>query len=152
MAASLALSASGEAAWAIGTTYYVSPNGSGVTCTQTDPCAIGNASVGPGSELVLLPGDYMMGNTPLSSLNSADIHGLAGQPRPRIFSTYSFSAWDLGLNNTNMTFRHIEVYTTGPTGITVNGTGTNIVDDVIISATGVAGNGCAPGTTRSWPW
>lgn len=146
-AAALALAMFGGVATASATTYYVTPApGPGADCfTPATACFITNAdSVGPGSEVVIEPGDYMVGNDQLSSLNTANFHGVAGQPRPRIFSTYAFAAWDLGLNASNMTLRHVELYTTGPTGITVNGTGTSTVEDVVIGATGSFGTGCTP--------
>src|SRR5947208_4887771 len=111
------------AAIASAQTYYVSPTGSGLSCTQVDPCAIEQGtSVGPGSEVVVLPGHYTV-STGLSSLNTANIHGLDGAPRPLISSTYAFPAWQLGNGAANMTFRHIEIETTGTSAIAVSGSG-----------------------------
>jgi hypothetical protein len=135
------------AAIASAQTYYVSPTGSGVACTQVDPCAIEQGtSVGPGSEVVVLPGQYTV-STGLSSLNTANIHGLDGQPRPQISSTYAFAAWSLGNGAANMTFRHIEIETTGSSGVAISGTGTNSIEDVVIGSQGATGSGCAPSLT-----
>jgi hypothetical protein len=102
--------------------------------------------VGPGSEVVVLPGHYTV-SAPLSSLNTADIHGLDGQPRPTISSTYAFAAWSLGSGTANMTFRHIEIETTGLSGVMISGNGTSSVEDVVITATGAGGSGCAASVT-----
>ena len=143
--ASFAFALIGAAA-ASAQTFFVSPNGSGLSCTQTIPCSIENGtSVGPNSEVVVMPGDYTV-TTPLSSLNTANIHGVDGQPRPRITSTTNAAAaWALGsIGMQNMTFRHIEIDTTAQTGIELSGSGTNAVEDVVVTATGANGSGCAP--------
>src|SRR4029079_3346582 len=142
VAAVLAASLAFGAAIASAQTYYVSPSGSGITCTQVDPCAIEQGtSVGPGSEVVVEPGHYTV-STGLSSLNSANIHGVDGQPRPTISSTYAFAAWALGNGASNMNFRHIEIETTGTRGLDVSGSGASTVEAVVIHST--AGNGCSP--------
>jgi hypothetical protein len=108
-------------------------------------CALdaGTSNPGPGGELVVLPGDYMVGTAPLNSLNSADVHGVAGQPRPRIFSTRMFSAWDVGgFSGPTITFRHLEIHTIG-SGLAVSGTGTTTVEDVVSTATGASSAGCS---------
>jgi hypothetical protein len=132
------------------TTRYVTPNPApGADClSPATACAL-NASTsngGPGDELVVLPGDYMVGTEQLNSLNSGDVHGVAGQPRPRIFSTYEFSAWTVGSFGTppTITFRHIEIHTTGSSGISVTGLGATTVEDVVATATGGPSAGCAP--------
>jgi hypothetical protein len=133
-------------------TYYATPNPNpGAACTQADPCAIEQAvAAPPNSEVVILPGDYTVSNG-LNTLNTADVHGVAGQPRPRISSTYEFPAWALGgFSAPTITLRHIELETTGGTGLAPSGTGTTTIEDVVVNATGTSGAGCAPaGSTGS---
>jgi hypothetical protein len=148
LSTTLAFGLVGGAATAAAATRYLSPNPApGADCNSpATACALTTSTSNPfpGDEIVLMPGDYMVGNQQLASLNSGNIHGLDGEPRPRIFSTYGFTAWAFGNVATNMTVRHLEIYTTGVGGLSVHGTGTNTVEDVVIHATGTNGNGCVP--------
>ena len=62
------------------------------SCTQAAPCQLGHAIGGAsaGDEVIVEPGDYAV-SSPLNAPVSMDLHGVAGQPRPRL----------LGANNLN---------------------------------------------------
>src|SRR5690348_17154426 len=74
---------------------YASPNGAGI-CAAADPCAIKQAveGAGPGDEVIVNPGDYPLSG-PIHAAKPVTIHGLAGQPRPRLL----FTAGGLQLDN-----------------------------------------------------
>src|SRR5262249_29619973 len=146
-AAAVVVSLTFGAAVASATTYYVAPDGQGNNCTQAEPCPItvGANAIG---EVVVLPGDYMVSDQ-IFSLNTADIHGVAGQPRPRIFSTHSGEpSWQIGSFGTppTITLRHIELNTTGSAGVSAGGLGSTTLEDVIVRATGggVGATACQP--------
>jgi hypothetical protein len=63
---------------------YASPTGSG-DCTSVNPCSITQAVQGAntGDEVILSPGDYPLSAT-LEAPHQITIHGIAGQPRPRL--------------------------------------------------------------------
>src|SRR3954452_6537066 len=108
LCASLTVAVLGSASWAAlanGATVYATPSPDATAdCSQAHPCDIGTAvAAGPGSEVVVLPGTYSVSTT-LFAGNTVDIHGVAGQPRPKIVSTYGFGA--LQLFNPNTTLRH----------------------------------------------
>jgi hypothetical protein len=148
--ASLAISLAFGVAVASATTYYVTPNPQpGADCTTpATACDITAGTSVNDAEVVVLPGDYTV-STGLSTLNPANIHGLDGSPRPRIFSTYGFAAWTLGSHympgpGPTITFRHLEIETTGGSGLQTSGNGSTTIDDVVMNATGPGGAGCAP--------
>ena len=62
---------------------YAAPSGSGTACTAAGPCSLKQAveAADDGDEVIVAPGDY-----PLTGLHAMDvtIHGIAGQPRPRL--------------------------------------------------------------------
>src|SRR5215213_8491229 len=64
---------------------YASPNGSGTACSSAVPCAITQAITAAtgGDEVIVTPGDYGLAAT-LSDPATLTIHGVAGQPRPRL--------------------------------------------------------------------
>jgi hypothetical protein len=77
----------GTTAPAVGATQlYASPNGTGSACTSASPCGIVTAfaKANTGDEVIVNPGDY----GPISSTLFADtnmyVHGVHGQPPPRI--------------------------------------------------------------------
>lgn len=79
------------AAPATAATRYASPSGTGLACSQASPCDIQTAVEGPGvianDEVILLPGDYAVGANSLVPPVAVDMHGVLGQPRPRILSS-----------------------------------------------------------------
>jgi hypothetical protein len=77
--------ASSVSAASAATQRYASPAGAGTACSSASPCgiaqAIGNASLG--DEVIVNSGDYPLTATLTSSFQNT-IHGIAGQPRPRL--------------------------------------------------------------------
>jgi hypothetical protein len=64
---------------------YASPVGAGSGCSSATPCSITQAisGAGAGDEVIVNPGDYPLTAT-LSAPSAMTIHGVAGQPRPRL--------------------------------------------------------------------
>jgi len=64
---------------------YASPTGTGTDCTAAKPCSIINAveNASTGDEVIVKPGDYPLTET-LFPPAQTTIHGVAGQPRPRL--------------------------------------------------------------------
>src|SRR3954451_9009896 len=128
-----------SAAWAAGAsgaTVFATPNPDGVhDCSQAHPCDIGTAvAAGPGSEVIVLPGTYTVSTT-LFAGNNVDIHGVAGEPRPQIVSSYGFGA--MQLFDANTTVRHLEISTSGSIGLELENAG-QLIEDVVVSAVGDA--------------
>ena len=82
---------------------FADPAGTGDCTTAQTPCSYeaAIAGAGNGDEVILAPGDYGSAVSPRTTTVYAyqqlDVHGAAGQPRPRIFSNATFP---LGLANT----------------------------------------------------
>jgi hypothetical protein len=72
---------------------FAEPGGNGptATCPRSNPCdiqpAVESPSVTAGDEVVVLPGNYSLGNDLLGPEQPISLHGAAGQPRPRLSST-----------------------------------------------------------------
>jgi hypothetical protein len=79
------VAASSVSAASAATQRYASPAGAGTACSPASPCsiaqAIGNSSLG--DEVIVNPGDYPLTATLTSGFQNT-IHGVAGQPRPRL--------------------------------------------------------------------
>jgi hypothetical protein len=77
--------ASIPAAASAATQRYASPAGAGSGCSSASPCSITEAisGAGAGDEVFVNPGDYPLTAT-LSTPFAMTIHGVAGQPRPRL--------------------------------------------------------------------
>jgi hypothetical protein len=78
--------ASIPAAASAATQRYASPTGSGPEpCASASPCAIKQAveAANAGDEVIVAPGDYPLAAT-LTAPSQITIHGVAGQPRPRL--------------------------------------------------------------------
>ena len=111
---------------------YASPGGAGSACTAAAPCdvltAVGFAA--KDDEVIVNPGVYQLGAT-LQNKVSLDIHGVDGQPRPRIY--FTGAAWG-GYFNYGANVRHLEFIMLSP-GVAL-WTGSGMVDDVVASASG----------------
>jgi hypothetical protein len=86
---------------------YASPSGSG-DCSSASPCQITKAVSGAtaGDEVIVKPGDYPLTST-LSDPAQITIHGVAGQPRPRLLFS---GAGQEGLEVTHgSTLRYVQV-------------------------------------------
>lgn len=86
---------------------YASPTGSG-DCSSASPCDVTQAVNGAaaGDEVIVAPGDYPL-TTTLFTQAPITIHGVAGQPRPRLFFS---GPGQMGLHLANdSTLRYVEV-------------------------------------------
>src|SRR5262249_44116045 len=83
--AGLAAAAIGSSPASAAAQRYASPSGSGTACTAAAPCALTQAITGAssGDEVIVEPGDYPL-TASLSSPLLITIHGVAGEPRPRL--------------------------------------------------------------------
>jgi hypothetical protein len=65
---------------------YASPAGSGTTCASAIPCSLETAVTGAGNgdEIIIAPGDYGPVSVNLNLPANAYVHGVHGQPAPRI--------------------------------------------------------------------
>ena len=154
----LALPAAAQAA-----TQYVAPTGSGGACSAATPCSVttGINTAATGDEVVVAPGDYGSEATPLTdvlspSSTNLDVHGVAGQPRPRIFTTadYGFS---IGGSAAGSRFSHLEIDAvrpasnpSGQVGFAIIAATTGspapiVVDDVVVRRIGGSGYACLVG-------
>jgi hypothetical protein len=78
-------------------TRYAAPSGTGTACTQASPCGVETAVeivAQNGDEVVLATGDYNIGGE-LFVDRAINVHGAAGQPRPRILSSGGSDAVDV---------------------------------------------------------
>jgi hypothetical protein len=86
---------------------YASAGGSGTACSAASPCSITQAvsDAQAGDEVIVNPGDYSL-TTALVTSKPITIHGVAGQPRPRLqFDGPSQS----GLSIDDSTLRYVEI-------------------------------------------
>ncbi len=94
---------------------YASPNGSDPACSAVSPCsirqAVEDASSTGSDEVIVAPGDYPL-TTTLATPYPMTIHGVAGQPRPRLLFSGGTEA---GLRVIGSTLRYVEVDQSGPT-------------------------------------
>ncbi|WP_026912225.1 hypothetical protein [Patulibacter minatonensis] len=140
-------------------TRYVTPSGSGAACTTAAPCAIatGVGGAGAGDEVQVAPGDYGSASTPLTiglspSGAGIDIHGVAGQPRPRIFTTADYGV-TISSPATHVSHLQIEAVRSsgvGQIGLAVTAATTGspspvVVDDVVVRRVGGTGYACLLG-------
>src|SRR4051812_26276862 len=81
----LAAAASTAPAASAATQRYASPTGSGTACSSASPCSIRQAveDAAGGDEVIVNPGDYPL-TAALEKTAQITIHGVAGQPRPRL--------------------------------------------------------------------
>jgi hypothetical protein len=92
---------------------FAEPGGGGPEpCLETDPCdiqiAVESGAVNNGDEVVLLSGDYNLGAGQLTINDTINLHGQAGQPRPRITAT-GVPALESGPNGDNSTVSDLEL-------------------------------------------
>ena len=120
---------------------FASPTGSGTCATAEDACSYQAAVLGAaiGDEVILAPGDYGSPASPVTadvlSYNQLDVHGVAGQPRPRIFSSATYS---LGLFNPASVARHLEIHrTTSNAGVAFDAYA-SVIDDIVVITPGGA--------------
>jgi hypothetical protein len=134
--ASLALAAPASAAQR-----YTTPDATLTSgpCPATSPCQIDvavNQAVA-GDEVVVAPGTYSVG-TQLDPVGAIDLHGVAGQPRPRLLSTPGATSALLSFK-TGGTVRHLRIDATGPAQDAVTLQGVVADDLILLSDTGDGG-------------
>lgn len=117
---------------------YASPAGSGTACTSASPCGITQAVSGAsaGDEVIVNPGDYALTATLATNANlPITIHGVAGQPRPRLLFS---GPGEFGLRVNGATLRYVEVDQASPQSALFADYGAS-VDQVIAKAQGDSG-------------
>src|SRR5688572_26547760 len=91
---------------------FAAPGAGATGCTGNDPCDIATAinGAGAGDEVILASGDYSAPN-PLVSTAGIVVHGIEGQPRPRILGALggNFDKIVLDLSGPGASVRHLEV-------------------------------------------
>ena len=117
---------------------FASPTGTGTACTEASPCSLQTAVEDPavmdGDEVIMAPGDYVESDS-LVANDAINIHGVAGQPRPRIFNS---GVQGLLMASFDFPSRiaHLELYHSGiGQGI---GLIQGVVEDVFVRSSGQA--------------
>lgn len=108
LVAAIAAVASSAPAASAATQRYASPGGGGTTCSAAVPCDFRQAVEGAkaGDEVIVTPGDYTL-TQDVNDPAALTIHGVAGQPRPRLH--FSGPTGDgLWLEN-GSTLRYVEI-------------------------------------------
>jgi hypothetical protein len=124
------------AAPASAATRYAAPAGSGGPNTCLDPatpCQLQHALVqaDPGDEVVVQPGDYPTANT-VQVGDRVDLHGVAGQPRPRIVYSGAAEALTVAFAAAGTTIRHLELESPSGSGLLL--VGSTVVREVLVRA------------------
>jgi hypothetical protein len=116
---------------------YASPGGNG-DCSAANPCSITDAIEGAkaGDEVIVTPGDYQPPGS-ISDHAKVTIHGVAGQPRPRLHFGGAGRLWV----QFGSTLRYVEVIR--PSSNTALSTKSAVVDQVIVRAAGDSAVGAA---------
>jgi hypothetical protein len=116
-------------------TRYATPDGSSSPLNPCDdsgnPCTLQRAiaTAIPGDEIVVEPGDYPESLTIVLD-SRVYIHGVAGQPRPRILSSTYGGAAALQVNAPGTRLRDLEVQHTGR-GVLLLGTADSVRESVV---------------------
>jgi hypothetical protein len=123
----LGAAALSPSAWAA-TQRYAIPGGGGTDCSAAVPCKITTAVQGAhaGDEVILNPGDYPMFDDIVDPA-PITIHGVAGQPRPRLL----FTGPQFVSLHTGSVLRYVEVDQTVPGAVWATGA---LLDQVIVRA------------------
>src|SRR3954453_2697363 len=118
---------------------YASPSGSGSTCSQTSPCAIGVAvnNASTGDEVIVNPGDYSVGTVLNPPLN-AYVHGIQGQAPPRIHFAPGSYLW-LSAQGTRASYLSVDGSTTVPMQVIATSAS---ADQVVAASTGASTAAC----------
>jgi hypothetical protein len=113
---------------------YASPTGAGTaSCTAAMPCSVTKAVTGAGigDEVIVRPGDYPLTKT-LTTPAPITIHGVAGQPRPRLL--FSGAGQDGVRVVSGSTLQYVTVEQAAGGGAIF--AGDSLVDQVIARASG----------------
>jgi hypothetical protein len=125
---------------------YASSTGDGSDCSAAHPCSIRQAigSAVAGDEVIVAPGDYQLTANTLFAPAQVTVHGVAGQPRPRLlFSGPGQFGLDLA---SGATLRWVEVDQQTTLGAAAIDATSSTLDQVV--ATG-SGNGATVGSRNS---
>jgi hypothetical protein len=140
------------AASAHGAVRYADPASTTTTgaCSAFAPCTVRSAIQGAvaGDEVVLRPGSYGSDGARMTlpitgTAPRLDIHGVAGQPRPRLYFSVSRGALTLF---GPATVRDLEVDNASGVGLNVESVGAgpeSLIERVVVSAAGVHASACA---------
>jgi hypothetical protein len=93
------------------TVYHASPTGKSTDDCTTTPCDFATAwnKAVDTDEVVIAPGDYGSQTTPVFAQfqqHAVNVHGEAGKPRPRIYTSYDFG---LSLTNASAKLSHVHI-------------------------------------------
>jgi Ca2+-binding RTX toxin-like protein len=116
---------------------YAAPGANGPDpCLQTDPCELVHAvrHAVSGDEVVVLPGDYALPNG-LFVNRRVDLHGVSGQPRPRLLSAGGFGAI-VFQTPASLSHLHIEATQDDATGVLASTFGTPVLSDLVVVVSG----------------
>jgi hypothetical protein len=114
---------------------YAGPTGSGTACSSASPCSITDAvkGAGWGDEVIVAPGDYTLTAT-LKTPFPITVHGVAGQPRPRLLFS---GLGQQGLWVSDSTLRYVEVdQAPGNDWMALYARSNSLVDQVIARGSG----------------
>jgi hypothetical protein len=111
---------------------HADPNGSGTDCSAVKPCGVTTAieNAAAGDEVIVRPGDYPVTDA-LFPPTQVTIHGVAGQPRPRIL--FNSQAHWLYIHH-GSTLRHMEIRQES-WGVALSAWA-SIVDQVVLTGAG----------------
>ncbi|HLM09806.1 MAG TPA: hypothetical protein VK307_08855 [Thermoleophilaceae bacterium] len=111
---------------------YASPTGTSPYCFAASPCSAHDAVAyaAAGDEVILAPGVYLLGGT-IGDNADITIHGVAGQPRPRLLFTGAGQD-GLQLDNGSL-LRWVEIVQTETDRRAVRGVGARF-DQVVVKA------------------
>jgi hypothetical protein len=117
---------------------FASPTGSGSTCSQASPCPIQIAvnNAGMGDEVIVAPGDYSPPASVTPGFSNIYVHGVYGQPMPRIHFTAGF-LW-IGNPGDRASWLAVDSTSSAPLETTNGGS----ADQVIAHSTGSAAQAC----------
>jgi Ca2+-binding RTX toxin-like protein len=120
---------------------YAAPGGTGPDpCLQANPCDFAHAiqHAVSGDEVIVMPGDYVFPNGILLFRRQINLHGLDGQPRPRLVFTGTVGFF---LLEAAATLRHLQIEATMDDAVAlgVSTFATPTFSDLVLTATGTDG-------------
>jgi hypothetical protein len=129
---------------------YAEPAGDGpaATCPVENPCsfpdAVSGANTNDGDEVIVLPGDYSLAGG-ITSGDDIDVHGVAGQPRPRLFLTGGTNGLIVndGMSPQIPRYTDLELYSSGAPIAALNATTAGDFTRMVVHATGGADRACS---------
>lgn len=132
---------------------FVAQGGTGVSCSQPDPCSIetGINDATANDEVIVAPGDYSITTQMVNSNNGLDIHGQAGGERPTITSGVAFGTGALKLDGAGVEVADLSIRAPANlgSGLYVFSTGA-LVERVDVLASGSSGEACRGGPNMTF--